>query len=194
MKRKIRRIFAIATAAIAAAGGASAQVAPSNSSLFADIRANRVGDIITIHIVEYSQGKNQANTQTSKESKTSAGSSGEGVLKFIPLSGMSVSNEVNFNGAGATDRTGVLRAKMTARIKSIDANGNYLIEGVREVGVNSEQMLMSLTGTIRPEDIATDNSVMSYQIADAKITYKGTGHANSGQKPGLITRLFNWIF
>lgn len=182
--------------AVSFAGAVRAQMlnGAGENSLFSDIRAHNVGDIITIHIIEYSQGKNEANTRSTKESKTGAGSSSDGLFKFIPLSGLSMNDQVDFSGKGSTDRAGVLRAKMTARIKSIAPGGHLEIEGFREVEVNNEKMLMTLTGVIRQQDIAFDNSIMSYQIADAKISYKGKGHINTSQKPGLLTRLFNWIF
>ncbi len=163
-------------------------------SLFADIKAHRVGDIVTIHIVEFSEGSNETNSRTAKESKNGASGTGSGALKFFPLFGFDSKSNVDFTGRGNTNRSGVLRAKMTAKIKSIDANGNYVIEGSREVGINHDKMLMKLTGVVRPEDISSDNIVVSYQIADAKISYYGKGHTDGSQKPGWITRIFGWLF
>ncbi len=163
-------------------------------SLYSDVRAHRVGDIITIHIVEFSEGSNESTSQTNKESKLGLDGSGSGALKFIPLFGMEKSSSVNFFGSGNTKRSGNLRAKMTARITSIDENGNYVIEGVREVAVNNDRLIMSLTGLVRPEDIGPDNVILSYQIANAKISYKGKGHGDVSQKPGWITRIFRWLF
>lgn len=179
---------------LAANLNAQAQRLSSSPSLFADVRAHRVGDIITIHIVEFSQGSNETSSRTAKESKVGASNSASGALKFLPLVGFEAKNNVDFTGRGNTNRTGVLRAKMTARIKSIDENGNYVIEGLREVVINHDKMLMKLTGVIRPEDISSDNIVVSYQIADAKISYKGKGQTDASQKPGWITRIFNWLF
>lgn len=163
-------------------------------SLFADTKAHRVGDIITIHVIEFSEGSHRTNSRTEKESKIGMKGSGTGTMKFLPVFGVETQNNVDFTGRGDTRRTGTLRAKMTARIKSIDDNGNYIIEGTREVEVNNDRMLMTVTGIVRPEDISSDNIVMSYQIANAKITYKGKGHADRSQKPGWITRIFNWLF
>ncbi len=163
-------------------------------NLFGDVRAHRVGDIITINIVEFSQGSHQTDSRTEKESQIGVKGAGNGAMKFLPLFGMDAQNYVNFSGSGDTKRTGVLKAKMTAVIKSVDANGNFIIEGTREVEVNNDRLLMLVTGIVRPEDISNDNIVMSYQIANAKITYKGKGHADRSQKPGWITRIFNWLF
>jgi len=163
-------------------------------SLYSDVRAHRVGDILLIHIVEFSQGSHTADSKTEKSAKTGTSGSGTGALKFFPLFGMEHESNRSFSGKGNTKRTGSLRAKMTARIKSIDENGNYVIEGAREVTVNDERMMMTLTGLVRPQDITAENVVYSYQIADAKITYKGKGNVHGSQKPGWITRILGWIF
>ena len=184
----------LAAAAILLPSSVVAQTFVVQGSLYADAKAQKVGDIVTIHIVEYSQGKNEATTRSKKESVVGGDLQGDGLFKFLPISGFEASNKVDFNGKGNTNRTGQLRAKLTARITAIDANGNFVIEGHREVGVNNERMVMSLTGVVRPIDINFDNTVMSYNIADAKISYRGKGHANTSQKPGLITRILNWIF
>lgn len=191
MKQIIRGI-GLACCLLAAA--AVAQPDFSAGSLYADAKARKVGDIVTIHIVEYSLGENQANTRSEKESATGSELEGDGLFKFLPISGFEASNKIEFKGRGMTNRSGQLRGKLTARIVSIDANGNLVLEGQREVGINNERMVMTLTGAVRPEDIAFDNTVMSYQIADARITYRGKGHVYTSQKPGILTRILNWLF
>lgn len=166
----------------------------SGGSLFSDIKAHRPGDILTIHIVEASQGSNQSNSSTEKKTTSGMDTNGSGLFKFLPLAGFEAKNTLDFTGRGNTNRSGQLRARMTARIKSVDRNGNFVIEGTREVEINSEKMLMTLSGVVRPDDIAYNNVILSYQIADAKISYKGKGHSASSSKPGLLTRLFNWLF
>jgi flagellar L-ring protein precursor FlgH len=163
-------------------------------SLFADNRAHQVGDVVTIHIIEFATASNSSSTTTDKKTTTSASGSGSGALKFIPLFGMEGGTAAAFKGDAKTERNGVLRAKMSARISGVDDNGNFIIEGSREVTVNSDHQVTVLRGTVRPEDITTDNIVYSYNIADAKISYTGKGLVNTGQRPGILTRLINWIF
>lgn len=164
-------------------------------SLFSDYKAFQVGDIVTIYIVEFSTGSNETKTGTEKETRFSLESSGgSGALKFIPLFGADASDRSKFQGQGATSSKGVLKAKMSARIVKVLDNGNLVIEGTREVQINNEKQVTVLSGIVRPEDITADNVVYSYNIADAKITYKGKGAVSRGSGPSLITRLLNWVF
>jgi flagellar L-ring protein precursor FlgH len=164
-------------------------------SLFSDYKAYRVGDIVTIYIVEFASGTNETKTGTGKETELSLDSGGgTGALKFLPMFGASGSSRSKFDGKGSTSSTGILRAKMSARIVQVLDNGNLVIEGTREVQVNNEKQVTVLSGIVRPEDITPDNVVYSYNIADAKITYRGKGVASSGSNPSIITRILNWVF
>jgi len=166
-----------------------------SSSLFSDVKARRVGDILTIIIAEAASGTNEASTTTSKETNVATSSSGgTGALKFLPLFGFDAGNSSEFKGEGATTRRGNLRAKMTAKVKAVTETGQLLIEGNRLVEINGEKQVTTLTGLVRPEDITPDNVVYSFNIADAKISYQGKGKVNTGQRPGILTRIINWIF
>ena len=83
---------------------------------------------------------------------------------------------------------------MSARIVEITDAGNLVIEGERTITVNGEKQISKLRGVVRPEDISGQNTVFSYRLADAVITYTGKGDVNSAQKPGFFTRIINWIF
>lgn len=174
-------------------GMATAQQLSANS-IFSDYKAHRVGDIITIHIIEFSSGANEARTNTDKQSVASAKGGGSNALDFIPLFGFDANDNLQFKGEGQTTRRGALRAKMSAVIKGVDHNGNLIIEGSREVEVNNEKQMTTLSGLVRPEDITADNVVFSYNIADAKINYKGKGTLSTTSRAGIFTRILNWIF
>jgi flagellar L-ring protein precursor FlgH len=100
----------------------------------------------------------------------------------------------DYSGEGKSSRKGKLKAKMTARITQVLPNGNFLIEGTRIVDVNGERQTTVLTGVIRPQDITPENTVFSYDIADAQISYKGRGSVNTAQRPGIFARFLNWLF
>ncbi|MDZ7373225.1 MAG: flagellar basal body L-ring protein FlgH [candidate division KSB1 bacterium] len=164
-------------------------------SLFSDYKAFRVGDVVTIYIVEFASGTNETKTGTGKETEISLESSGgTGALKFLPMFGAGANARSKFDGKGSTSTTGVLRAKISARVVQVLDNGNLVIEGSREVQVNNEKQVTILSGVVRPEDITADNVVYSYNIADAKITYRGKGVVSGGSNPSLITRILNWVF
>ena len=164
-------------------------------SLFTDMKAHHVGDLLTVMIFEDASATNESNTQTKKDSDfDTRGGPGVGPLDFIPLFGVSGEASANFKGEGSTDRKTRLRARMTVRVTGITSNGDLLIEGQRVVGINDDKEALTLTGVVRPSDVAADNSVASYLIADAQIVYTGRGPSGTASRPGLISRILSWIF
>jgi flagellar L-ring protein precursor FlgH len=177
----------------------------ATASLFSDIKAHKVGDIVTISIVESSSATESASTDASRESSVEAGIDAFlGYEKWVmernrnfnasKMLDANLSNE--FKGSGKTVRSGTLTASITARIIEVLSNGNFIIEGRREVEVNHEAQYIVISGIVRPEDISRDNMVLSTFIADARIAYSGRGIINDHQYPGWFTRLLNkaWPF
>jgi len=164
-------------------------------SLFTDIKANKVGDILTVMIYEQSQATQKSESKTEKSSKTSAsGGPGVGSLDFIPLFGMDFDNSNTFDGKGENTRNGTLTARMSVTVMSVLPNGDLVIEGTRTVGISGDRETLALTGVVRQKDISPDNTVDSYLIADAEIHYTGKGNANTASRPGFLSRLFGWLF
>ena len=164
-------------------------------SLFTDIKANKVGDILTVMIYEQSQATQKSESKTDKSSTTSAsGGPGVGSLDFIPLFGMDFDNSNTFDGKGENTRNGTLSARMSVTVMSVLPNGDLVIEGTRTVGISGDRETLALTGVVRQKDISPDNTVDSYLIADAEIHYTGKGNANTASRPGFLSRLFGWLF
>ncbi|MFH0919959.1 MAG: flagellar basal body L-ring protein FlgH [Fibrobacterota bacterium] len=165
-------------------------------SLYGDKKAKKIDDIITILIIEDAQANNKTLTDSKSGSDVglTTGASGGGLMSFLPQWSFSGKNNADFQGRGETSRSGVLKAKVTARIVEVHDNGNLLIQGSKLVAVNNEKEMIHVSGIIRPEDIRADNTIFSYSIADAKITYTGDGTLNDTQKPGIVTRFFTWLF
>ncbi len=176
------------------------------SDLFSDLKAKRVGDVLTINVVESSSASNEADTNTARNSSLSlqltnmlglenndrfpAGSG------FDPFGSIAGSTKNTFKGSGSTNRSGKLIATITARVTEVLPNGNLRIIGKREITVNREKQYIALTGIVRPRDISTDNVVLSSYIADARIAYTGAGVVNDRQRPGWLARLLDsaWPF
>jgi flagellar L-ring protein precursor FlgH len=83
---------------------------------------------------------------------------------------------------------------MTVEVVAVRNNGDLAISGSRVISINTEDETMTLSGVVRPADVAPDNTVESSAIGNAKIEYTGKGPAANGSKPGLVTRVLNWIF
>lgn len=173
------------------------------SEMFINQKARRIGDIVTIKIVETASATNQASTNTDRKNDLSIGLTSFFGLEnrytptssfFNPFSSLSSGYDSEFEGAGATKRSGALEAFITARIVRQLPNGNMIIEGNREVRVNNENQIITLTGMVRPRDISSDNIILSTYIADARISYSGSGIVNDRQKPGWLARILDVIW
>lgn len=162
-------------------------------SLFSDKRAYQVGDVVTILIVEYAIGQHEAGTETGSDSEFGVSAVGSGDLSDTNM-GADAAWKHKFDGTGGTKRSGSLEGTMSARIVEITEEGNLVIEGERMITVNGEKQITKLRGVIRPEDVSGQNTVYSYRIAQAEISYTGKGDVNSAQKPGFFTKIINWIF
>ncbi|MHC1745225.1 MAG: flagellar basal body L-ring protein FlgH [Syntrophobacteraceae bacterium] len=173
----------------------------NSSSLYQDIKAKKVGDIVTITVSEESKGTKEAATNTTKDkalqgslsfSGVTAGNmtSPVGAFSFGPYQG---SFKNDFAGKGATSRTDSISAYMTATVVDVMPNGNLVIRGSRWTKVNEEMQQTILEGVVRPSDITRNNTVLSQNIADAKIFLVGKGPVTSHQKPGWLGQVIDAI-
>lgn len=166
-----------------------------SQSLFSDIKAHNVGDVLTVLIVEQNSASSEVETIIEKSTKTNtSGGPGVGGLDFISLFGLKADNTNKFDGRGENLRVGSIRAKITVTVVEVRNNGDLVIEGSRIIGINNDKETIYLSGLVRRKDISSDNTVQSYLIADAEISYTGKGSASTGTRPGFFTRLINWIF
>ncbi len=164
-------------------------------SLFTDIKANIVGDILTVLIFEQSRATQKAESKTAKSTQASISAGpGIGPLRFIPIFGADGKNSSTFDGKGESIRNGTFSAKMSVTVVAVKNNGDLVIQGSRTIGLSGDRETMNLTGVVRKKDISPNNTIDSYLIADAEISYSGKGNANTTQRPGVFTRFFNWVF
>ena len=164
-------------------------------SMFADKKAFNEGDIITVMIVESAEGSNRVDTRTNSDNRLTADAASSGKLNgIIPSFGLDSQLANRFESEGATTTKGTLESKMTAIVTEVLDNGQLAIQGTRVVEVNGDKQTTVLTGIVRPEDVNSDNSIYSYHIANAQIAYTGKGALADAGKPGVLTRIWNWIF
>ncbi len=165
------------------------------ASLFADVHARALGDILTVAIVERASASNSSTISTSRKSKfQNKADAGTGALEFLPDFGMSADLGSDHTGAGQLSREGRLTARMAVTVNEVRPNGDLGIAGEHEVQVNDEKEILQLSGVVRPIDIREGNVVFSSDIANAKITYKGKGQMTNGTKPNVIARVLGWLF
>lgn len=200
MKRMPLLLTAAVTLAVGTAradslfpGSSTAVKSPASSvSLFADNKARHVGDVLTILIQETASAASQASTKSSRDESLNYGPGFGPLLHLIKNFG--VSGSTSSNGSGSTSRTDNLNARIAVTVKEVLPNGDLRIEGTRAVGINAERQEITLSGIVRPQDIAFDNTISSPLVADAQIKYNGKGPVGDKQHDGLITRVFKFLF
>ena len=176
-----------------------------DNPLFADRKAMNVNDIVTVVI---SERANQSSSGKHDTSKNSAISLGGGIFTAgsAPLSTLatqlnkagdisfSAGTKNEFTGAGSSVRAEAFTTTISARIIKVLENGNYFIEGSRELLINGEKQIMQLSGVIRPYDISNANEIDSRYIADAKILYKTEGDVDRATRKPWGTKLMEAIW
>jgi flagellar L-ring protein precursor FlgH len=168
--------------------------------LFQDTRAARLGDIITIKVDENEVAEHQAGTAMSREQSMNfqmpalfslmSNLQNAGVRGLDPSKLIDLAMKSAFKADGNTSRSGKLIATLQARVKKVLPNGDLYLEGEKIVAVNGEDHHLYLSGTIRQEDVAPDNSVPSARVADAQVMYNGMGVLSDNQRQGWLARLF----
>jgi flagellar L-ring protein precursor FlgH len=165
--------------------------------------ARNIGDLITIVITEQTSSQLQADTTTRKESTITASIGSllglkQKLIKANPNLGaelgIDTSSGTSFQGDGNTSRAGALQGVLTCRVVEVQANGNLVVFGWKEVRSNKETQYLSLSGVVRPQDIRNDNTIPSDLIAEARIEYTGTGVVAEKQAPGVGTRIVDTIW
>ena len=170
----------------------------STPSLFEDLRASRIGDILTVIIDEQSKGEGDASTSLSKESGMDLGVSnflglmtaiGKRYPDMDPSALIKIMKNSDFTGDGSTSRTGKLEGRLAVRVRQVLPNGDLFIEGHKVILLNEEELHFYVSGVVRQLDVSSDNSLRSSLIADAQVEFSGRGVVADQQKPGWLHRL-----
>ena len=169
-------------------------------SLFEDRRATRVGDVISVILSERTQSSKTADTEITKENTLSidAGT----VLGVTPSLGdynmaTSVAQNRELTGEAASDQSNSLNGSIAVTVAEILPNGLMMVRGEKWMTLNRGEEFIRISGLVRPEDIQPDNTILSTRLADARITYSGTGELADSNKQGWASRFFSsdyWPF
>lgn len=157
--------------------------------LVSSTKAAIEGDLLTVVIYESAT----ASASTDSDASTSAAvglTASDGTTDLEGMLGL----KNNFDGGGAINRTGKIAAQVTARVVEVDQDGLLKIEGEQEIVLNSEIQVIKVSGFVRPLDIDENNVILSPRIGNSKIEFIGEGILSNSEKPGWITRFFQWLF
>lgn len=169
-------------------------------ALFADRRSNRVGDIITVRLVERTVSSKSAETSTSKNASNDLDTpdllgplaSRTGInLNLGNLN--NVDHSRDFTGSADSDMSNSLSGNIAVTVSDVLPNGVLVIRGEKWLTLNRGEEFIRIRGLVRAEDIAENNTIASTQIADARITYSGTGELADSNRQGWLTRFFNSV-
>lgn len=172
--------------------------------LFEDARARRVGDILTIVLMEKTSATKSATTNTSKDSEMDlANPTIFGRTPTINLPGnksidlgLGVDFDASrkFQGKGDSTLKNQLDGNLTVTIAEVLANGYLVVRGEKRLTINQGNEYVRISGIIRPSDVQADNTVLSTLVADARITYTGDGDVHDSSRMGLLARFFNSLW
>ena len=176
---------------------------PSDGAIFQPDRAlvlasnpvaHQVGDIVTIVLNEATAAQKNATTTTSK-ADTIAMPGTQLINKPVGWLTNNLSNSSKFAGEGASAQSNSLTGYLTATVLKVLPNGNLFIAGEKQIGLNQGKEYIRVTGVIRPIDLAADDSIPSYRVASAKITYNGKGAIADANTQSWLSRFFNspWV-
>jgi flagellar L-ring protein precursor FlgH len=164
-------------------------------SLWENVTARNVGDTLTVRLEESTNAEKSVSTNTKKTTEaTMTGPTIFGrpvTVNGVPVLEGSMNNDSAFNGNGASKQSNALDGAISVTVAKRFANGNLLVRGEKWIAINSGKEFVRLQGIVRPSDIAPDNSVVSWKVADAYISYGGQGTVANASKPGWLYRFFN---
>lgn len=176
------------------ASAGSLYSAHQHMSLFKDQRARQIGDIITISLVEQTNASKQSSTSTNKDSDLSIGAGtllGRAVTNNgIPVLNNQLDSGQSFSGEGSSSQSNSLSGQITVVVQAVMPNGNLMVAGEKWLTINQGEELIRVSGIIRPVDIGPDNTVSSFKLADARITYSGRGALADANRMGWLNRVF----
>ena len=166
-------------------------------TLFADVRAFEVGDIVSVVLVESTSAAKSADTEFDKGSSVDIANP---TIVGAPVEWSTNGNSYNLNmgldstssfgGEASSSQNNSLLGSIAVQVSQVLPNGNLMIQGEKWIQINQGDEYIKLRGIIRPEDLSSTNSIPSTLVADARISYGGTGPLEETNSPGWLTRFF----
>ena len=181
--------------------------------MFADKRAKRVGDIVTIVVQETASVSNSLRTKTDKAAKsgvTGIASNlvnqflgnlpgklfGKEVRKALPaeaviptVPNLPVNGSNDYTGGGEIKNSQTIATRCAVQVIDVLPNGNLVLEGLRQIAFSKERQFASFRGIVRPYDVQADNTVLSSNVADARVEIVSEGTLTESQRKGWLLRL-----
>lgn len=163
--------------------------------MYADKRGANIGDILTIVVQEATTATKNNETKTEKNSSLTAQITSflfPGWLNYKgSMPAVQYSADAKHDGSGAINNSEAIVAHVAVKVMDILPNHNLVVEGRRETSFSGEHQIITLHGIVRPEDVSSDNTVLSYNVADAAISITGKGTVSDTQRKGWFTVIWD---
>ena len=197
-KKKPREDFSVARAPVASpapppANGAIFQVSGGYSALYEGWRARRVGDPLTIVLVERTAASKSASSKLDSSGNAGITPPSTGPLSLFSPSDASIGGRRGFTGTGGADQSNSLSGEVSVTVAEVYANGTMLVRGEKRVTLNRGDEYVRIKGVVRMADVSADNRVLSTRVADAQIAYTGKGDVARASRQGWLGRFFSAV-
>ena len=163
--------------------------AEQNVSLFEDAKARQVGDVVTVILAEATNAAKSSDTTLDKSSNTSIADPIIGNRSNFDL-GVDLSSASGFEGESASNQRNSLTGSIAVTVARVLPNGYLYVQGEKWIQINQGHEYIRLKGIVRPVDISSSNTVLSTMVADARISYGGTGEPAEVNMVGWLSRFF----
>lgn len=162
-------------------------------TLAEDRRARRVGDILTVVLVERLDAQKSTRQDGSRQADRQLTLPDVAPFSWIPTEIFSGGTDTSFQGQGRTQQSSRISGEITVTVAHVLPNGALMIRGDRRLQLTRGEEQVQLTGIVRPEDIGPDNRVASTRVADARLRYTGTGEVAAQARQGFLSRFFDKV-
>lgn len=160
------------------------------SPLTSGARASRIGDILTIMLVERTSATKSNSATTGRTGNVGISPPVTGPLSLINAGDVNMGGDQSFKGKGESAQSNALSGELSVTVAAVYPNGTMLVQGEKMLTLNRGDENVQFSGLVRTADISVDNRVLSTRVASAQIRYTGKGEIARASQQGWLQRFF----
>jgi flagellar L-ring protein FlgH len=160
-----------------------------------DYKAHKLNDTVVITVAVQTTAAQEGDVGSTRTFQTSSGITGLAGVNTGRLGSLfNANSSTALTGKGTTDSSTTFQTSLTAQVVAVLPSGNLVVEATRKIFMNNQHEDVTVRGVLRPDDIASNNTVTSAQLSDLEIEMKGKGIiADSTRPPNVLTRALLWL-